>query len=115
MEVSKDLCTSFPPIGTLPSDDVIDRNRTQSVLGFKDQYQLNEWMLMGRGDILLLYTDGLLEHARGTEQYFPHQLEQKVREVKHLGASGIFEAIKSHFLSFAEPSDDISIVVIKRT
>ena len=64
MEVSQDFCTSFPPIGTLPSLDVIDRNTTQSVLGFKERYQLNEWKLMGTGDILLLYTDGLLEHAR---------------------------------------------------
>lgn len=115
MEVSKDFCTSFPPIGTLPSDDVIDRNRTQSVLGFKDRYQLNEWSLMGSGDILLLYTDGLLDHGNGSEQYFPHYLEQKVRQVKHEGARQIFDAVKSHVLSFAEPSDDISIVIIKRT
>src|SRR2546428_3622312 len=53
MEVSEDLCTSFPPIGMLPSQDVVDRSRTQSILGFKDQYQLNEWRLMGKGDILL--------------------------------------------------------------
>jgi serine phosphatase RsbU (regulator of sigma subunit) len=115
MKVSEELCTSFPPIGTLPSVDVIDRRRTQSILGFKDQYQLNEWMLMGIGDILLLYTDGLLDHARGSEQYFPLHLEQKVREVKRQPAKEIFDAIKTHFLSFAEPADDISIVVIKRT
>lgn len=115
MKVSEELCTSFPPIGTLPSVDVIDRRRTQSILGFKDQYQLNEWMLMGTGDILLLYTDGLLDHARGVEQYFPLHLEQKVREVKQQPAKEIFDAIKTHFLSFAEPADDISIVVIKRT
>src|SRR5881397_2955890 len=65
MEVSQKLCTSFPPIGTLPSLNVIDRRKSHSMLGFKDQYQLNEWRLMGTGDILLLYTDGLLEHARG--------------------------------------------------
>jgi len=71
MEVSQDLCTSFPPIGTLPSLDVIDRSTTQSVLGFKERYQLNEWKLMGTGDILLLYTDGLLDHSNGSEAYFP--------------------------------------------
>jgi hypothetical protein len=61
MEVSQELCTSFPPIGTLPSNDVIDRSRAQGSLGFKERYQLNEWTLMGTGDILLLYTDGLVE------------------------------------------------------
>jgi serine phosphatase RsbU (regulator of sigma subunit) len=81
MEVSNDLCTSFPPIGTLPSLDVIDRNATHSILGFKERYQLNEWKLMGTGDILLLYTDGLLDHTNGPEAYFPQHLEAKVRDV----------------------------------
>src|SRR3989442_1736788 len=115
MEVSEELCTSFPPIGTLPSDNVIDRRKTHSLLGFKDQYQLNEWTLMGMGDILLLYTDGLLEHARGNEPYFPQQLEETVRSVKHQGAKQIFDTIKLDVLDFAAPSDDISVVVIKRT
>jgi serine phosphatase RsbU (regulator of sigma subunit) len=115
MDVSPDLCTSFPPIGILPSQAVIDRSRTQSVLGFKDQYELNEWTLMGRGDILLLYTDGLLEHARGSELYFPHQLERTIRAVKDSGAQEIFQTIKADLFSFAAPSDDVSIVVIKRT
>jgi serine phosphatase RsbU (regulator of sigma subunit) len=114
MEVSKEFSTSFPPIGTLPSNDVIDRNTTHSALGFKEKYQLNEWKLMGAGDILLLYTDGLLEHARGTEAYFPGRLEQTIREAKHESATRIFEAIKKDALDFAAPSDDISIVVMKR-
>lgn len=115
MEISEDLCTSFPPIGTLPSHNVIDRNRSKSVLGFKDQYELNEWRLMGAGDILLLYTDGLIDHVRRGERYYPKHLEQKVRDVKHLSARVIFDSIKAHFLEFSEPSDDASFVVIKRT
>jgi serine phosphatase RsbU (regulator of sigma subunit) len=115
MEVSQDFCTSFLPIGTLPSLDVIDRGMSQSVLGFKGRYQLNEWKLMGTGDILLLYTDGLLEHENERDAYFPRHLEAKVQEVKHLHAREIFEAVKSHILGFAEPTDDISFVIIKRT
>ena len=115
MEVSQDLCTSFPPVGTLPSHDVIDRSTTQSTLGFKERYRLNEWTLMGAGDILLLYTDGLLEHAMAHELYFPHHLEQIVRDVRHESAKDIFETTKKDVLDFAPPSDDISIVVIKRT
>jgi serine phosphatase RsbU (regulator of sigma subunit) len=114
MEVSADFCTSFPPIGTLPSQDVIDRNATHSILGFKERYQLNEWKLMGNGDILLLYTDGLLEHSNGNSAYFPAHLEQKVREVKHQSAREIFDAIKAHLLAFGERTDDISYVIIKR-
>jgi serine phosphatase RsbU (regulator of sigma subunit) len=115
MEVSQELCTSFPPIGTLPSNDVIDRRMTDSSLGFKDRYRLNEWTLMGIGDILLLYTDGLLDHTRGNEAYFPRHLEQTVRAVRHGSAKAIFEAIKISAGDFSAPSDDISIVVIKRT
>jgi serine phosphatase RsbU (regulator of sigma subunit) len=114
MEVDARFFTSFPPIGTLPSSDVIDKNTTQSVLGFKEQYRLNEWRLMGRGDILLLCTDGLQEHNREGGPYYPHYLEQTVRASKHLGAGEIFDAIRNDALAYAPPSDDISIVVIKR-
>jgi len=114
MEVSEDLCTSFPPIGTLPSKDVIDWNTTASSLGFKERYRLNQWKLMGAGDILLLYTDGLLEHTRGEEPYFPEQLENTIRAVKHENANKIFQTIKRSVLDFAKASDDISVVVIKR-
>jgi serine phosphatase RsbU (regulator of sigma subunit) len=69
---------------------------------------------MGVGDILLLYTDGLLEHTRNNEGFFPKHLEQVLRELKHDSAKTIFEAIKMDALDFATPSDDISIVVIKR-
>jgi serine phosphatase RsbU (regulator of sigma subunit) len=115
MEVSRDLCTSFPPIGTLPSNDVIDRSTTPSAVGFKERYRLNEWTLMGAGDILLLYTDGLLDHSRGDEPYFPKHLENTVRTVKQKTAKEIFESIKASVLDFAPPSDDISVVVIKRS
>ena len=114
MEVSPALCVSFPPLGMMPSLG-IDRNTTESVLGFTEHYQMNEWLLMGAGDILLLHTDGLMEHGRKRDGYFPHHLERKLREVKHLGAREIFEAVQADLRAFDDPSDDISIVVIKRT
>jgi serine phosphatase RsbU (regulator of sigma subunit) len=114
MEVSKDFWTSFPPIGTLPSNDVIDRGATQSVLGFKEQYQVNEWRLMGSGDILLLCTDGLLEHGGADAPFFPEHLERTLRRFKHESARRIFDEIKKTALEFAAPTDDISAVVIKR-
>jgi serine phosphatase RsbU (regulator of sigma subunit) len=113
MEVSADLCVSFPPLGMMPSFHVTDRDRTESLLGFKERYEMNEWVIMGEGDILLLHTDGLSEHCRGSEYYFPMRLEQQIREVKDLSAAGIFDAVTGDVLAFAEPSDDISLVVIK--
>jgi serine phosphatase RsbU (regulator of sigma subunit) len=92
---------------------VIDRNTTPSLLGFKERYEMNEWTLMGRGDILLMYTDGLTEHEGPNGRYFPGALEQKLRTVKHLDARHIYEAIKLDLAAFAEPIDDASVVVIK--
>ena len=115
MEVSADLCVSFPPLGMLPSLHVTDRQRTPSLLGFKERYEMNEWVIMGEGDILLLHTDGLSEHNNDGDEYFPWRLEQKIREVKHLTAAEIFDAVTADLLAFSEPSDDISLVVIKRT
>jgi serine phosphatase RsbU (regulator of sigma subunit) len=114
MEVTNALSVSYPPLGLMPSLG-IDRNTTDSVLGFTDRYQMNEWTLMGAGDILLLQTDGLVEHRSEVDRYFPHHLERTLREVKHRCAKEIFEAIIADMRSFAVPSDDITIVVIKRT
>ena len=113
MEVSPHLCLSFPPLGMLPSFNVIDRNTTPSLLGFKERYEMNEWTLMGRGDILLMHTDGLTEHEGPNGRYFPGPLEQKLREVKHLTARQIYDAINADLIAFAEPIDDASVVVIK--
>jgi serine phosphatase RsbU (regulator of sigma subunit) len=112
MDVSDHLKVSFPPLGMMPSF-VIDRRVTTSLLGFKERYEMNEWVLMGRGDILLLHTDGLSEHRTKDQPYFPGRLEQTLRDVKHLGAREIYEAVKKDAVAFAPPSDDISLVVIK--
>lgn len=115
MEVSADVRVSFPPLGTMPSLHVIDRHRTTtSLLGFKDRYQMNEWVLMGQGDILLLYTDGLSEHQRDAEDYAPVRLEQVIREHKAASAADIYNAVMADVLAFGPPADDISLVVIKR-
>jgi serine phosphatase RsbU (regulator of sigma subunit) len=109
------LCVSFPPLGMLPSLEVADSNRTMSPQGFTDKYEMNEVALMGEGDILLLHTDGLVDHRKADEDYyFPRCLEQKLRDVKHQPAAEILDTIKADLLAFSEPSDDISIVVIKR-
>ncbi len=114
VEISPELVTTFPPLGTIPSEHDIDRTRTKSVVGFKDRYELNEWKLMGSGDIMLLMSDGVTEHARGDESYFPERLEKTVRASKALSAKQIVDAIKADIYEFADPADDITLVAIKR-
>ena len=114
VEVPEDRMIASPPIGTFPSQRDIDRNINESVLGFKEEYELNEWDLMGAGDILILFTDGVVEHHRNGEFYAPHYLEQKLHEIRDLTAKEIFHAIKEDLIAFNAPEDDISYVVIKR-
>jgi predicted O-methyltransferase YrrM/serine phosphatase RsbU (regulator of sigma subunit) len=115
MDVPDELSETFPPIGMLLSFEVIDRNATQSILPYKEGYKVNEWKLMGAGDIMLLYTDGLSEHSKNGEAYAPYYLERKVREVKTKSAREIYDAIRDDLQAFGPRQDDISFVVIKRT
>ena len=83
-------------------------------MGFKEQYELNEWTLMSSGDILLLCTDGVSEHANRNEDYAPKRLETAIRGSKNGTAREIFEAVRDDLVAFARPSDDVTLVVIKR-
>ena len=114
MDVAPHQRVSFPPLGMLPSFDAIDRHAAEaSTLGFKNHYEMNEWWIMGAGDILLLHTDGLSEHSRRDAPYVPRALEHRLREVKHQSAREIYTAIMDDVREFNAPSDDISLVVIK--
>ena len=114
VEICPDALITYPPIGTMPSYDDIDRSTSQTILGFKEKYEVNEINLMGSGDILLLYSDGLSEHSKGQEEYFPERLQSKLREVKEGSARTIFDEIHKDLLEFSAPRDDISFVVVKR-
>ena len=114
MEVSEEYRMTSPPVGTMPSRNVIDQKETESVLGFKGGYEWNEWTLMGRGDILLLSTDGLIEHTNGDMDYVPARLERVIRDNKCESAGDIVRAITMDVLTFGAPTDDISVIIIKR-
>jgi serine phosphatase RsbU (regulator of sigma subunit) len=114
VDIHPDLLTSFPPIGTMPSETDPDLSRRPSVLGYKDKYTVNELRLMSPGDILLLYTDGLKEHEANEVSYFPDRLEEKIREFKGASARRIVEEIKSDVLGFGPLADDVTFVLIKK-
>jgi serine phosphatase RsbU (regulator of sigma subunit) len=114
MDIAPEHLTTFPPIGTLPSQEDIDHRKALSVLPFKENYEINEINLMGTGDILLLSTDGLTEHSNGAADYFPNQLEKKLREVKDLSAHKICKAIEDDIRAFGTVQDDLSYVVLKK-
>jgi len=113
--ISEDRLVSFPQIGTMPSRG--NSEITVPLLGVKERYTVNEINLMGRGDILILYTDGLSDHrdANG-HKYFPGRLEEKLKGCKHLPARAIFTQVKEDLLAFhSSLADDITVVIIKKT
>jgi len=104
------------PIGTLPSQEDIDVRRNFSRLGYKKNYTTNEINLMSKGDILLLYTDGLSEHvSEDGSFFFPDTLERVLKKAKKMSAVEIFQKIKEEYFRFGKPTDDMSLVVIKKT
>ena len=120
VKIEEDRLHSFPPIGSMPTDTDIDKPETpgkrwQSPLGYKKRYSVNELNLMGHGDILLLYTDGVTEQRRGDDYYAETRLEAAMREFKHLPARDLAAALGEDLLNFGSQDDDISFVIIKKS
>lgn len=116
VEISKDRLTTFPPIATMPTKGGFHIEHHDNLLGYKEKYTVNELNLMGKGDIMMLYSDGLYEIANDDgEEYFKTRLEKKLAELKNLTAKEIFMNIKDDVLKFATPEDDLSFIIIKRT
>ena len=110
VEISPDRLVSYPPIGIQISKDDADVKLFPSVLGYKERYTTNELNLMGQGDVLLLFTDGL------TDMFSPYtqsRLERAVSRSKDGTAEEICREILADRNASFPPSDDISLVVIK--
>lgn len=116
-EIPKDMIVHYPPIGIQPSKKDIDVTTNESLMGFKQAYRVNEIDLMGEGDILILYTDGLseLENNQG-DAFFPGHLEKILKENKALPAKEISAAVRKAIYAFNKtPDDDITYVIIKKS
>lgn len=105
---------SSTPLGILPSQYHVDIEHFVPVATTKDRYSVNEINLLGQGDIMLLYTDGLTDHRNGDVMLCDTQLEQILREAKSGTAKDIFEAIRSAMCSFGRMSADLTIAVVRR-
>jgi serine phosphatase RsbU (regulator of sigma subunit) len=110
VEISADRLVSYPPIGLQISEDDADAKLFPPALGYKKNYTVNELNLMGQGDVLLLFTDGLVDPF---SSYTKDQLERAVSRVKDGTAREICESIFEDRNTICKPDDDISLVVIK--
>ncbi len=110
VEISADRLVSYPPIGLQPGEDQADAKRYQRALGYKKRYTVNNLNLMGHGDVLLLYTDGLLDPS---SPYSQEALERSVSRARDGEARDICETILRDRRAAAEQTDDLTLVVIK--
>jgi phosphoserine phosphatase RsbU/P len=88
------------------------------VLGIFDAVSYNEQFIdLVPGDLLLLYTDGLVEaDNRDGEMYGRNRLEKFVADNKSLDSRALCDALYADVSSFtdaARPSDDTTIVIAK--
>jgi len=114
VDIQPDRLITFYPIGLFPSEDHPDRSKISPDSIAKKRYTVNNIKLLSPGDILLLLTDGLQEHAQENEPYFPGRLEEMLKETRDLPARQICDSIKEDLLAFAPQRDDISLIVVKR-
>jgi serine phosphatase RsbU (regulator of sigma subunit) len=111
VEICPERLVSYPPIGLQPSEDEADKQNFNGALGYKKCYTTNEINLMGEGDILLLYTDGLIGPFSPFTQ---GRLERIVSQARDGSAQQISNAIMQGMREIVELSDDLSLVVVKR-
>jgi serine phosphatase RsbU (regulator of sigma subunit) len=110
VEIRQDRLVSYPPIGLQPAEDHADASHYERTLGYKKRYTVNELNLMGQGDVLLLYTDGLIDPF---SPFTRKQLERAISRAKDGNAQEICEAILQDRRAAASQTDDLSLVVIK--
>lgn len=112
VDISQDRLVSYPPIGLQQTEDNPDARKYHRALGYRKRYTANELNLMGQGDLLFLYTDGLLDQCSAFTQV---QLEKTAAEAREGSAKEICEQIVRVRQAVCKQTDDLSLVVIKRS
>ena len=110
VDISATRLVSYPPIGLQPTEGHADAIHYERTLGYKKEYKVNELNLMGSGDVLLLYTDGLFDSFSPSTK---GRVERAVSKSKEGGAQEICEAILEERRKIGPQTDDLSLVVIK--
>jgi serine phosphatase RsbU (regulator of sigma subunit) len=124
MEIRKDCVAQFPALGLEVPEDHPDRNKYVSIERRASQMEssdLEEITLMNRGDIILLYTDGVYD---GSDEQGRQEIEQVIERHKQDSAKEICNAILDYAVKnddylrqIDEPDriDDKTVFVIKRS
>lgn len=114
VRIDPERLRTFFPVGMFPSEAGVEESMEPRPRVSKKKYTINEVNLMAPGDLLILFTDGLGDHAAEGQSYVPGRFEATVRASKHLPAREIVAAVYEDMKRFAPLTDDTSLVVIKR-
>lgn len=114
VQISRETTIVYTPLGVMPVADEVARDAYASSLGTKARarYAVNEIKLMGAGDILVLYTDGLAEHCGG--DFLAERVEPCIRENQDRSARGIAEALTAALREAGPQEDDVTFVIVRR-
>src|ERR1017187_183991 len=124
MEIRKCCMVQFPALGLEIPEDHPDRSRYISIKSRKSQMNaadLAEITMMGRGDILFLYTDGVYDGSYEVERI---EFERIIREHKKEPAKDICNAILERAIGNdellrlsgeADRIDDKTVFIVKST
>ncbi|HLP17506.1 MAG TPA: PP2C family protein-serine/threonine phosphatase, partial [Bacteroidota bacterium] len=127
-ELAKDkqgLCTyvnaghCLPMLFRAATETIELLEATGNILGpFPDQYYRSEGVMIAKGDILLIYTDGVSEAMDPSgNQFSEERLGERLKELKKRTAKEITSLLIQDVLTFntrGKYSDDKTIVVVKR-
>ncbi len=112
VHISRECATVYTPLGMLPPEQEVDEPREEVYRVPGRGYRVNEIRLMGERDVMILYTDGLAEHAggeflrSGLEPCLRRHQDQSARDI----ACGIAEELERH----GPQKDDVTFVVVRR-
>jgi serine phosphatase RsbU (regulator of sigma subunit) len=108
-----------PPPRMLATDgEVTGLDVRGLVLGIEPDQKYDEVRtVLGVGDAVVLYTDGVIEARRGNELYGVERLDRVLSERRELQPGQLAQVVLDDCRSFArgELADDCAVVVVKRT
>ena len=112
IDIDPSRMVSVHPIGMFPTKGDIDRAVAEAPVAVTPGPTVNEVSLMGRGDVLLLSTDGAEDLADGR---LAAVLEPVMQRVAAGSAREIVDAAHAELIGLRSPEDDVTLVAIKRT
>lgn len=115
MEIGAANLWQYPPLGTMPFEHIDRARQPHPLLGFHSTYEVNVLELIGVGDVILICTDGLTDHAVNGVSYVGARLEERFRKYKDRPLQELVDRLESDIREFGPVKDDLSVVLIRKT